>query len=133
MNRRVSPTVHRAPPTAPACARATTAASRHHAVTSPIAAHAMARAERRHARRNPKKKKRKNGKRPRRGNPSPFTRSNPKELVSVTYREKKPGDAMAYDYEHDFRGKRPELKETGRGRLEIRGGSYSMRDGWIHG
>ena len=42
MNSRESPTVHRAPPTAPACAMATTAASRHHAVTSPIAAQAMA-------------------------------------------------------------------------------------------
>lgn len=82
------------------------------------AAYALAKAERAHNRR--------------RRNP-PARVSNPtKELVEVVYREKKPGDARAYDYEHKFAGRRPRLVERN-GRLQIHGGSYAMKDGWIHG
>jgi len=59
-------------------------------------------------------------------------RNPPKEVVSIVYREQKDGDSRPMDYEHDFRGKRPKLRER-RGRLQFEGGSYRMEDGWIHG
>jgi hypothetical protein len=92
-------------------------------------AHAIARAERRHAKRRPRRRKR----RATASTSSGPTRRNPKELVSLTYRETKPDDdGREHDYEHEFEGKLPQLKET-RGRLRIKGGSYRIKEGWIHG
>jgi hypothetical protein len=59
-------------------------------------------------------------------------RSNPRELVSLVYREQKPGDRHEYDYEHEFEGDLPELTMRG-GKAQIRGGSYDARGGWLEG
>jgi hypothetical protein len=59
-------------------------------------------------------------------------RQNPRELVSLVYREQKPGDDQEYEYEHDFEGQLPELTMRG-GKAQIRGGSFKSRDGWLEG
>jgi hypothetical protein len=59
-------------------------------------------------------------------------RSNPRELVSLVYLEKKKGDRVPYEYEHDFEGERPILEMRG-GKAQIRGGTYTARRGWLHG
>jgi len=79
------------------------------------AAVAIAKAEhRRHERQHPRK-------------PNP-----PRKLVQLVYRERKPGDDREYDYEHDFDGELPDLRMRG-GAIQIDGGSYRTKKGWIHG
>ena len=69
----------------------------------------------------------------RRGGPVPvLRRSNPRELVSLVYLEKKPGDGRPYEYEHDFSGDRPALEMRG-GKAQIVGGTYTTRNGWLEG
>lgn len=59
-------------------------------------------------------------------------RRNPRELVSLVYLEQKPGDCEPFEYEHEFEGDRPRLQMRGRS-LQIRGGTYTTRGGWIEG
>jgi hypothetical protein len=56
----------------------------------------------------------------------------PRELVSLVYLEQKPGDGEAYEYEHEFSGRRPRLSMRGH-KLRIEGGTYTTKDGWIRG
>jgi hypothetical protein len=63
---------------------------------------------------------------------SPRRKRNPRELVSLVYREKKPGDREAFDYEHEFEGELPMLEMRG-GAVQIKGGTYTTRRGWIEG
>lgn len=62
----------------------------------------------------------------------PLRLSNPRELVSLVYSEKKPGDRQAYEYEHTFEGERPQLRMRGKA-LQIDGGTYTTKKGWIYG
>lgn len=55
-----------------------------------------------------------------------------RELVSVVYEEQKPGDPEPFEYEHEFEGERPTLAMRG-GALQVEGGSYRTRRGWIEG
>jgi hypothetical protein len=63
----------------------------------------------------------------RKANPPPK-----RTLLELVYIEKKPGDSEEVEYEHRFSGHRPTLRMRG-GRLQIDGGSYKTRDGWIYG
>ena len=57
---------------------------------------------------------------------------NPRELVSLVYLEQKPGDPEPFEYEHEFAGDLPSLRMRG-GALQIEGGSYRTKNGWIEG
>jgi hypothetical protein len=77
---------------------------------------AMAKAERAHHHRHHAKRK---------NNP-------PRKLVELVYLEQKSGDGEPTEYVHKFRGDLPDLSMRG-GRLQVNGGTYRTKRGWIVG